>query len=535
MLHKVKKSGIAVAAVFSIAMCTTLLSTIAFAEDLDCTGDMTVQLDDSQIYCDIPTCYDASDTSSNFLFYDQLDANNQSVYNTVSVLCDTLTSNEVTITFPETISLSVSTNSINTWTDEEREAYYNTLIMNIQPGLVACTMDYPMLFWVDFNKTAISPTNLRVSRGFGSQSYTIRFSSVTLTVGYEDAYGDIETVQEKKAALEEAIANFPITGETDAEKCESIEESLKEQITYDVDADFSGSIAGSLLEPYGAVCEGYAKAFKVLCDRENIPCIVVIGNYDRENLTAHMWNNVVLDDNWYGVDVTWDDTAQSQKYFLRGSNSFSSTHTPESIYTDISLSFPELCEGDYIFPTIAESTEPEETTTTETTTETTTTTTELTTTTTTTTEETTTEATTTTTTTEATTTTTTTTTEETTTEATTTTETTKKTERTTTTAETTTTETTTKNTTTTEKTTSETVTGTTSTTETTTALPELSNPVGDVNEDGVCSLVDYVLLRKFLIQAADVPCTTGMDCNQDGVVNVIDAIYLSRICFTIPE
>lgn len=61
---------------------------------------------------------------------------------------------------------------------------------------------------------------------------------------------------------------------------------------------------------YGPVCESYARAMKVLCDRSGIPCVLVDGyaintvNGTGEN---HMWNYIKLDGAWYGVDVTWND------------------------------------------------------------------------------------------------------------------------------------------------------------------------------------------------------------------------------------
>lgn len=52
-----------------------------------------------------------------------------------------------------------------------------------------------------------------------------------------------------------------------------------------------------------AVCEGYSRAFKYLCDMVGIPCELVIGNTDID----HMWNLVQIDGEWYHIDVTWDD------------------------------------------------------------------------------------------------------------------------------------------------------------------------------------------------------------------------------------
>lgn len=60
----------------------------------------------------------------------------------------------------------------------------------------------------------------------------------------------------------------------------------------------------------GPVCDGYARAFKVLCDQLEIPCVLEDG-YAKTSPTAagvfHMWNLVKVGPDWYGVDVTWND------------------------------------------------------------------------------------------------------------------------------------------------------------------------------------------------------------------------------------
>lgn len=58
-----------------------------------------------------------------------------------------------------------------------------------------------------------------------------------------------------------------------------------------------------------AVCEGYAKAFKVLCDKVGIPCVLVSGQgVTSSGAGAHMWNYVQMEDKqWYLVDATWVD------------------------------------------------------------------------------------------------------------------------------------------------------------------------------------------------------------------------------------
>ena len=55
-----------------------------------------------------------------------------------------------------------------------------------------------------------------------------------------------------------------------------------------------------------AVCEGYAKAFIILAEIENIPAIYVTGN-------DHAWNRVYLNNNWYGIDATHGDVGNPSK------------------------------------------------------------------------------------------------------------------------------------------------------------------------------------------------------------------------------
>ena len=83
----------------------------------------------------------------------------------------------------------------------------------------------------------------------------------------------------------------------------------------------------------GPVCEGYARAFKVLCGQKGIPCVLVDGTATSNGTSgeAHMWNYVQVDGAWYAVDVTWNDPVvanasgpvsnyESDKWLLLGSD-----------------------------------------------------------------------------------------------------------------------------------------------------------------------------------------------------------------------
>lgn len=112
----------------------------------------------------------------------------------------------------------------------------------------------------------------------------------------------------------------------------------------------------------GPVCEGYSRAFKVLCDKSNIPCILATGNakvrrYDKGE--AHMWNEVQMEDGkWYAVDVTWNDPSDSRNiaksghegdfWLLLGKKtvvdntnfSFAESH-PHGIFWDVSAEYEQ--------------------------------------------------------------------------------------------------------------------------------------------------------------------------------------------------
>lgn len=66
---------------------------------------------------------------------------------------------------------------------------------------------------------------------------------------------------------------------------------------------------------FDPVCDGYSKAMKILCDKLNIPCVLVVSD-------DHMWNNIKMDDGrWYNLDLTWNDTGNDPyAYFLIGSD-----------------------------------------------------------------------------------------------------------------------------------------------------------------------------------------------------------------------
>ena len=61
-----------------------------------------------------------------------------------------------------------------------------------------------------------------------------------------------------------------------------------------------------------AVCDGYAKAYALLCNMEGINCVRITGVAGNG---GHAWNKVEINGNWYVVDITWTEIADDTNGF----------------------------------------------------------------------------------------------------------------------------------------------------------------------------------------------------------------------------
>lgn len=103
---------------------------------------------------------------------------------------------------------------------------------------------------------------------------------------------------------------------------------LVENVSYCIDNKFNQNAASALYFKR-AQCSGYSKGFKLLMDMFNIPCIVAEGSINNSGDTAHAWNLVKLENNWYHIDVTNTvpyKFAENSPYFLISDNAIQKTH-----------------------------------------------------------------------------------------------------------------------------------------------------------------------------------------------------------------
>ena len=183
--------------------------------------------------------------------------------------------------------------------------------------------DNPQVFWIKDDV---------------SYSYVNNGSFVTIELKFKNDGNELAAQKsELDAKIEEILAKAPKDG-SDYAKEMFVNDYLVNNCRYDDEAAAvhkSNKILGNEQDVYGAlvegkaVCEGYARAFQLLCQRLNVDCSVIEGyanekHGDKSERSAHIWNCVRLDGDWYHTDVTWNDNtdddlanvATSKYYFF---------------------------------------------------------------------------------------------------------------------------------------------------------------------------------------------------------------------------
>lgn len=127
---------------------------------------------------------------------------------------------------------------------------------------------------------------------------------------YYYAYNTYEQLALQDEAVNNATSSF---SGTDYDKILAAHEYLRSRVSYVDNGSYMVQTAYRALINKEAVCEGYAKAYKLLLNSMGIECDIVIN-------AEHAWNVVQLDGKWYLVDVTNDDSNNGLMYFLLGAD-----------------------------------------------------------------------------------------------------------------------------------------------------------------------------------------------------------------------
>lgn len=121
-----------------------------------------------------------------------------------------------------------------------------------------------------------------------------------------------DKIKEHRQAMESRVKKLARQAESLDEKGKQlfIHDFIVKNVKYDkLKKEYSHEIIGALGNGV-AVCEGIAKAVKILCDALGIWCIVALSeaNPDKGIKYRHAWNIVRINGSYYHMDATFDNT-----------------------------------------------------------------------------------------------------------------------------------------------------------------------------------------------------------------------------------
>lgn len=114
--------------------------------------------------------------------------------------------------------------------------------------------------------------------------------------------------------------------EDDLEKSLLLHDKIVEEVDYDYSFDTHCFNILGVVAKEGPVCEAYAETYFMLLNYFDVPCYLIIG-YAGE---AHAWNLIQIENEWYWVDVTWNDLGNNKfnyDYFGLNNSKFMKNRT----------------------------------------------------------------------------------------------------------------------------------------------------------------------------------------------------------------
>ncbi len=196
--------------------------------------------------------------------------------------------------------------------------------------------DHPELFWLETSFSC---------------KYLEDGTCVEIGLQYNETINDLAAAREMFLGQAETLLSQARSLNSDYEKERYVHDALAEKVSYDQNSRMNQSAYSGLVTA-STVCAGYARAFQYLMQQLGIPCYYCTGFAGED----HAWNIVKLGEDYYNVDVTWDDTETlTHDYFNRTDADYAPTHRR----TGLSVYLP-ACMGTALGPDAAvETTAPE--------------------------------------------------------------------------------------------------------------------------------------------------------------------------------
>lgn len=194
----------------------------------------------------------------------------------------------------------------------------------LEQAFYSVRADYGGLFWVDgYTYTEYSS---------GDQVTGLEFAP-----HYTMTYDKREELQQAVDTAAEHLLGGISSEDADYQKARFVYDTLINTVAYNPEAENSQNILSVFLNQE-TVCQGYACAVQFLFERLGIPSVIVTGTAAGQ---AHAWNMVMLDGNYYYMDVTWGNSAYQNEgsgrqgyinysYFAMTSEELLFTHEPDN-------------------------------------------------------------------------------------------------------------------------------------------------------------------------------------------------------------
>lgn len=333
---------------------------IVSAEDMTADGqDIIVEeavmepLSESGIaeLADFPLFSFFSNTEYVTSYGSQLEGDAKTVYDLMESACTELETNSAEYTGENAESLPVISFDLEesfqySLTQEEFDNKANVkpagytenlplLMAPLQAAYDAYIFDHPEAFWMG----APALTSIKVSYSAVEDGHiaTVSGGFISIKEAYSGFVSKIPNYNTAVQSVTREIRNGLAEEASRQDILLAIHDYLCDTLTYDhnystysntsEEYKYVHSAAGAFLdEAHKVVCDGYAKAFKILLNEFGIECAVIPGVAGE----PHAWNYVKMEDgSWYLVDVTWDDTndIKTYRYFLLGSQTIPSGRT----------------------------------------------------------------------------------------------------------------------------------------------------------------------------------------------------------------
>lgn len=182
-----------------------------------------------------------------------------------------------------------------------------------EAAIIAVLDDHPEIFWMDYL------FDLKTDTASGTTSLILR------------SLYTADQVVEMMKQLDSALASFYREMPKELSEYERevyvykyiidhcvYDDNIINNEQYEVEHPSLYNLYGVMVD-HQAVCEGYAYGFDYLCSELGIDTVCICGTVEIEEEDAgvtdslHLWNAVVLDDEWYMADVTWDDPDEDEE------------------------------------------------------------------------------------------------------------------------------------------------------------------------------------------------------------------------------